>query len=216
MLDILNSSSNKIAIFGGTFDPIHLGHLRVAMAAKKQFDLSEVHFVSAKEPPGKSKTLFDAEERYKLVEAALSDTDEITLDYLLAFKPSRIELDRDGVSYSYQTIESFKTKNSDAELFWILGIDAYLSLDSWKNTDYIKDHVTFLVYPRRSILDLEKTKELISSDSKKKAFLIEGEFQDYSSEELRERLAQNEDISDFIPGSINEMIRTFYSKKPSI
>jgi nicotinate-nucleotide adenylyltransferase len=120
----------KVGIFGGTFNPIHYGHLRSAEDIRETFSLDRVYFVPAARPPHKSvEDLISAEHRLKMVELAIADN-----PFFLA---SSIELERSGPSYSIDTIRHFLTTLPLTSLAFIVGIDAFYELPSWKDYEHI-------------------------------------------------------------------------------
>lgn len=120
----------KVGIFGGTFNPIHCGHLRSAEDVREAFALDRVYFVPAAHPPHKSAAdLISAKHRLKMVELAVADN-----PFFLA---SSIELERSGPSYSVDTLRYFLTALQPASLAFIIGIDAFLDLASWKEYERI-------------------------------------------------------------------------------
>lgn len=117
----------KIGIFGGTFDPIHCGHLRSAEDVRETFALDRLYFIPAARPPHKSRgDIAPAEHRFKMVELAVADHP--------AFAASAVELERPGPSYSIDTIRHFLATLQPAALALILGIDAFRDLPSWKES----------------------------------------------------------------------------------
>ena len=122
----------KIGIFGGTFDPIHQGHLGVAEAAYEQFPLDKIYFVPAYSPPHKKEKKFAStpEDRFEMVRLALQD-----VPY---FEVSDLEFERGGTSYTVETLREFKKKNPSSELYLILGSDSYRELDQWREPEEIK------------------------------------------------------------------------------
>ncbi len=145
----MDKSAKKLGLLGGTFDPIHNAHIEIALLAKQRHDLDEVHFIVAKDPPLKEHVVLDAENRFQLAVKALE-----SYTGLIA---SRVELDRPGKSYTYLTIEDYKKLFPEAELFWIMGEDAFSNLEKWKNYDYLKENLNFLVFPRTTCDGLSST-----------------------------------------------------------
>jgi len=131
----------RIAIFGGTFDPIHEGHLTVAREAVAQFGLSNVLFVVAANPPHKTGNhITEFEHRYRMVELAChGDID---------FVPSRLE-EGDEISYSIRTVEKVKALvGSEGAVYFIIGADAFAEIQTWRRwRDIIRD-VRFIVVTR--------------------------------------------------------------------
>jgi nicotinate-nucleotide adenylyltransferase len=131
----------KVGIFGGTFNPIHYGHLRSAEDVRDAFSLDRVYFVPAARPPHKStEDLASADHRLKMVELAIADN-----PFFLA---SSIELERSGPSYSIDTIRYFLTAFCPRSLAFIIGIDAFRELSSWKEYEYIPTLCDIIVTTR--------------------------------------------------------------------
>ena len=119
----------KVGLFGGTFNPIHLGHLRSAEAVCAAFTLDRIYFIPAASPPHKRPTdLAPAHHRYNMVERAVAANP--------AFFASRIELDRAGPSFSIDTIRAFRTRDTLTSLAFLIGMDAFREIATWK--DYLE------------------------------------------------------------------------------
>ncbi len=128
-------------IFGGTFDPIHMGHLRVAEEIREIFSLEKIYFVPGGAPPHKrSRKITVAEERLRMVKAALKGN--------RFFQASEIETKRSGPSYTIDTLKAFK-KRFD-ELYFIIGIDAFSQIDTWHLYRELFYHTNFIVMTRPS------------------------------------------------------------------
>jgi nicotinate-nucleotide adenylyltransferase len=120
----------NIAIFGGTFNPIHCGHLRSAEDVREAFTLDRVYFVPAARPPHKSgEAIAPAEHRLRMVELAVADHP--------FFAASSIELERTGPSYSVDTIRHFLATAAPTSLAFIVGIDAFRDLHTWREYEAI-------------------------------------------------------------------------------
>jgi nicotinate-nucleotide adenylyltransferase len=134
----------NVAIFGGTFDPIHTGHLRAARVAARRFNLDRVLFVPSGNPPHKRKgRLTDFAHRYAMVALACAGLPE--------FIPSLLEEPRaDGsVQYSIDTIRAVRRRlNSKDSLYFLIGLDAFLDLPHWKDPEQLLDLANFIVVSR--------------------------------------------------------------------
>ncbi len=135
----------KIGILGGTFDPIHEGHLAIARAAKNQFHLDKVFFVPAFLPPHKTarRDLTPAPYRYRMVEMAIRNEP--------SFEISDAELNRPDISYTVDTLKAFKEKYPAAELYFIVGSDTMPEIPKWYQPDEINRLVKFLMAPREGV-----------------------------------------------------------------
>ncbi len=131
----------RVAIFGGTFDPIHSAHLTVAREAAQAYSLDRVLFVPASHPPHKTgATAADYEDRYRMVELACQDE--------ALFEPSRLEAG-ERKSYSVDTIERVKsTLDADDTLFFLIGADAFAEVQTWYRWRDVLRAVEFIVVTR--------------------------------------------------------------------
>lgn len=129
-----------IGIFGGTFDPIHYGHLRTAFELLQTLDLDEVRFVPCGDPPHRGVTFAPAALRLDMVRLATRDEPRFDVDDR--------ELRRDGPSYSVETLASFREEYPDRSLCLITGMDAFLGLPTWHRWDEILDFAHIIVAHR--------------------------------------------------------------------
>ena len=135
----------KIGIFGGTFDPVHQGHLQLAQNARSQFSLDKVIFVPAFQPPHKQTlpSLTSAADRYEMTRLAIAGQP--------FFEISDCELKRKGVSYTVDTLVEFESQYPGATFFLILGKDAFEGVAYWHRADELKKKVRFLVAQRENL-----------------------------------------------------------------
>ena len=118
----------KIGIFGGTFDPVHKGHLALSKTAIENLKLNKLYIIPNGTPPHKS-VFCSKEHRYKMLLDVFSDQDKTTV--------SAFELESESYSYSYQTLQHFKKLHPDSELYFIIGMDNLSEISKWKNPDII-------------------------------------------------------------------------------
>lgn len=132
----------KIGILGGTFNPIHYGHLKAAEEVRERLDLNKIIFIPSGNPPVKTQELADAEHRYKMVELAIGGNP--------FFEISDIEYKRLCKSYSVHTMEELRNTYYDITLYFILGIDTFLDIPNWWQPERLISLVDFVVIPRSS------------------------------------------------------------------
>lgn len=185
---------------GGTFNPIHFGHISIAQRAYEEFHLDYVLFIPSGKPYFKNKVL-DKKKRYEMTKLAISDYP--------FFRVSDIEINREGNSYSYETLEELSKKLPDSELYFIVGADSVLNMDKWKNPDIIfnKSHVLLALRPGNNSEEvLEKVKEYkvkFSADIS----IINLKEADISSTKIRENVRKGLDISAYVPPKIIDYIK---------
>ncbi len=199
------TGNKKIGIMGGTFNPIHHGHMVTAQEALDQFSLDRVVFIPTGDPPHKVEDLLaHAEDRYLMTVIAISSND--------SFFVSRAEIDRRGKSYTIETVKELRnTYGADAELFFITGADAILEILTWKNTDEIVTLAKFIAATRPGY-DLSKIEGLKSTlfRSEKEAdegiSIMEIPALAISSTDIRKRIKQGRPINYLVPEGVNNYI----------
>lgn len=131
----------RLGVFGGSFNPVHLGHLLLAQTALERFDLDRVLFMPCAVQPHKDpRALASAMQREAMVEAAILDN--------LAFELLDIELRRGGVSYTVDSLREIRTLYPDADLFFMIGADTVMELHGWKDIDTVLSLCSFIVFAR--------------------------------------------------------------------
>jgi nicotinate-nucleotide adenylyltransferase len=129
----------RIGVMGGTFDPIHHGHLVAASEVAHSFDLDEVVFVPTGQPWQKSEVSW-SEHRYLMTVIATASNPQFTV--------SRVDVDRSGVTYTIDTLKDLKAQRPDAQLFFITGADAIAQILSWRDHDELWDLAHFVAVSR--------------------------------------------------------------------
>ena len=132
--------TDAIGIFGGTFDPIHCGHLRTALEVAEYFNLHSVRFIPSAKPPHRKPPLASAAARLKLVECAISCHQQFVADDR--------EMRRQGKSYTLDTLIDLRATFSDAALYFLMGSDSFLQIDTWHNWQQLVDLAHIIVIKR--------------------------------------------------------------------
>ena len=132
----------RIGLFGGTFNPVHFGHLRAALEVKEGFELDEVILIPAALPPHKLPgEVADAADRLHMLNLALENTSGLTL--------SDVELKRSGPSYTIDTVQYFNsTLPAESWIYLIMGLDAFLEFDTWKSYEALLRQVPIVIINR--------------------------------------------------------------------
>jgi nicotinate-nucleotide adenylyltransferase len=207
----------RVGILGGTFDPVHLGHLKLAQTARQMAGLNRVYFVTSVNPPHKSScTQANFLDRHGMLALALAGQPELI--------PSSLEFDRAGRSYTIDTLRAFKQMFPSGTLFFFLiGIDAFLEIGSWKEYRLLPELCHFLVFsrpgfPREELgerlpagLINQVVPTLLTSEVKifdfQKIILAEGFECPISSTMIRARIQQGESVEDYVPPLVAEYLR---------
>ncbi len=205
----------KLGLLGGTFNPIHNGHLAIAAEVRQSLQLDRVLFIPAPEPPHKSVAgAVPFETRCAMLEGALGS--------LPGFSCSDIEGKRSGKSYSVHTLEQLQQDQPGADLFFIIGMDSFRDLPTWFEWRRLVDlaHLVVLCRPGfpedRSHLSSVAIDPALCYDSEvdeipcrsgKSVFFLKETRLDISSSDIRQRVADHRPITDLVPPAVNDFIR---------
>ena len=183
----------KIGILGGTFNPIHIGHLILAEEAREKLKLDKIIFVPAYLPPHKDNSdIIDAHHRYKMVKSAIKTNRH--------FLVSDIEIKRDGRSYTIDTIKELKKIHPQDELLFIIGSDLLKYLDDWKDLGDIIKMVKFITVTRPGYL-LEKIPAYITTVAIRAV--------DVSAFEVRKAIKENRSFRYLVPEKVLSYINKY-------
>ncbi|MBE6033841.1 MAG: nicotinate-nucleotide adenylyltransferase [Clostridiales bacterium] len=131
----------KIGILGGSFDPIHLGHIQLALQAKEELNLDKVLFIPAKRQPFKlNRKVTSEEHRVRMLEFALQGIEGLEISY--------IELENDEISYTINTLRRIKDFYRNREIFFILGTDAFINIELWHEAAQLLQECSFAIGSR--------------------------------------------------------------------
>lgn len=208
----------KIGIFGGTFNPIHSGHMKAAEIIQDKFKLDKVYFIPSFIPPHKKPVdIASPRDRLKMVELALAPCAH--------FLPSVLEVEAKGRSYSIFTLEKIRTMYPDSQIFFLLGIDAFLEIETWKDYEKVLEQCSFIIMSRpgfgfegvhgvlsekyvRRIRDLSDIDLPAYPDpGLDLIYLVPIAAMDVSSTEIRKRVRAGQSIRGLVPESVERYIK---------
>jgi nicotinate-nucleotide adenylyltransferase len=214
----------RIGLFGGTFDPIHRGHLRAAVEVKKFFKLDHIILIPAALPPHKTPvTVASADDRLEMIKLAISGISGITV--------SDVELERSGPSYTIDTVHHFKgTHPDDALIYLIMGLDAFLEIDTWKSYLELLEQIPMIVMARADerhqsaeqgwkILEdylaskisedyrFSGSKDCFISEVLQPIHICDVKALDISSTKIRQEIKQKRAIENWVPAHVADYIK---------
>lgn len=191
----------NIGIIGGTFDPIHNGHLIIAEYARTSLNLDKVLFIPSGIHPFKdNKNITDAKDRMDMILLAI--------DSNLCFELSTLEIARTGITYTIDTIISLKDKYPEDELYFIFGTDIVFELDKWKRIEELSGLCNLVLLDRPGKEEKEVYKKIKELRYLNNVHIekIKSPIIDISSTEIRERVGNNLSIRYLVPESVREYI----------
>ena len=193
------SNNLRIGIMGGTFDPIHCGHLIVAETAREQHALDQVIFIPTGNPPHKTQgPSASGEHRYVMTQLA-------TADHAM-FRVSRMEMERPGFSYTYDTLIALEEQYPRATFYVIVGADELLELSTWHCIEKLIKECCFIA-AKRPGYDLRPLEELLSAEFSHKILFLSIPAMDISATDIRRRLGKNESIKYLVPKDVEAYIQ---------
>ena len=191
----------KIGIMGGTFDPIHIGHLMMAEEALRQFELDEVLFMPSKNPPHKKKQKLASEvERSSMIKLAIQPFNQ--------FVYSDFELKRTGTTYTSDTLLELTKVNKDSHYYFILGTDSLVDIETWHRPDIVLAHSTILVCNRGTmkVKDLTTLIEKLNKKYQADIRMVDMATIEAASRTIRKRISNHERYNALCPHDVAQYI----------
>ena len=201
----------RLGILGGSFDPVHLGHLVMAEVCREQLRLDEVWFVPAGHPPHKTdRELAAAKNRAEMLEFALAGIPE--------FQISDIELKKETTSYTVETLQTLTTEQADRELFLIIGADSLHDFPTWKDPARIAELARIVVVNRghQDPPALDEIEQKLGSDVVDRIRVVEMPGIDVSSTDIRHRIRSGHSIRFLVPKAVEAYINEHNLYTPGV
>jgi nicotinate-nucleotide adenylyltransferase len=184
----------KIGIIGGTFNPIHTGHLLIAQDAMEQAKLDRVRFIPAATPPHKTPDrLASAAHRRRMIQLAIAGNPRFELD--------DIELKRGGTSYSVDTLTELKRRHPRATFYFIIGSDSLRELHLWREPRRLAKLCRFVVAVRPGFKPVQRRLPI-------RPLIVTGHVCDVASREVRSRVARGQPFRYLVPDAVHNYIQT--------
>ncbi len=194
--------SERIGVFGGSFDPVHIGHLIIAQDAVEQLELDRLIFVPTAVSPHKlHRAPTEGRHRFEMLQLATENN--------LRFEVSDLELSRGGVSYTFDTIQHLRAEHPDAELFFVVGLDSLVELHRWHRIAELLECCTVVPFGRGGEDPAKVIEQCeLSKGWKKKLLdrLIRIHEVDVSASEIRMRIAEGLSIQTLVPPEVEMYI----------
>lgn len=189
----------KIGIFGGTFDPVHFGHISIAKAALDGFILDEVLVMTGGMPPHKREQITEANLRYEMTRLAFAEYEKIKLfDF---------EISKKEYTYTAKTLTELKSIHPDWEIYFIIGEDSLLDLPKWYEPQTVADNCILLVYPRGDGNSTEHLARLRREQYGADIRIITAPIVNISSTEIRNIFKSGKSIDGLVPEPVIEFIK---------
>ncbi len=191
----------KVGIMGGTFNPIHYGHLFLAENAYEQIGLDQVLFMPSKNPPHKAKPEFISDQqRVEMISNAIIDNPHFSL--------STIELEREGMTYTADTLMILTKEHPDTEYYFIVGADSLFMMQNWKDPQIIFDHSIVVAASRDNVEkeQMHQQASYLNGIFNANILILEMPTIQIASAVIRDRVASNKTIRYYVPDAIDAYI----------
>jgi nicotinate-nucleotide adenylyltransferase len=183
----------RLGLYGGSFDPVHLGHLLVAQAAREELALDRICFIPAAQSPFKrERQPAPATLRMQMLRLALAGDPAAVVDTQ--------EIGREGISYTIETIRDYRRRHLGAELFWLIGSDHVPTLPGWQASAKLAEMVVFIVIPRPGQVEVPLPPPF-------RGCRLRGFPLGVSSSQIRSRVKEGLSIHHLVPDAVAEVIR---------
>ncbi|MGI6169555.1 MAG: nicotinate-nucleotide adenylyltransferase [Christensenellales bacterium] len=191
----------RVGLLGGTFNPVHVGHVALGMQAKKEFSLDGVVYVPVGLPPHKrDEFVADAQDRFAMLQLAVGGQPGLSI--------SRIEMDRQGYTYTVDTLTDLKCLYPDDDFYFIIGADTLFEVQTWKNVARVFELCGFIVFYRpghHAVAMMEEVGRLREAYGARMQF-AEFTGPDVSSTLIRHKLERGESVEGMLPPGVERYI----------
>jgi nicotinate-nucleotide adenylyltransferase len=188
-------NKKKLGILGGTFDPIHVGHLVLAEQVREKLQLEQVIFIPCASPPHKTgHELSPAAQRFEMTELALKGNARLSV--------SDIELKREGLSYTVETLRKLRERHKDSEIYFLTGSDVLDEITTWREPEEIYRLAKIVIGVRPGFDQFDPQDRFA-----KKSVIVRITGVDVSSTEIREKVRKGESIKYLVPSDVEEYIK---------
>ncbi len=197
-----------IGIFGGSFDPVHLGHLKTAKSIKKELNFEKLFLLPCHDPVHKNSLHYSPKQRLEMLNLAIKDYPSLEIDTR--------EIDREGNSYMIDTLADLTEEFKGKTICLIIGMDSFLSFKTWKKWDEFARLVHLIILPRNTYGLTEKSLETfdlaldnndLNISSSGLLYFSNSELIDISSTDIRGKIASNQNLDGLMPSSVIKFLQ---------
>ncbi len=197
-----------IGIFGGSFDPVHLGHLKTAKSIKKELNFERLFLLPCHDPVHKNSLHYSPKQRLEMLNLAIKDYPSLEIDTR--------EIDREGNSYMIDTLADLTEEFKGKTICLIIGMDSFLSFKTWKKWDEFARLVHLIILPRNTdrlaeknleTFDLALDKSDLNISSSGLLYFSNSELIDISSTDIRGKIASNQNLDGLMPSSVIKFLQ---------
>ncbi len=190
----------KVGLFGGTFDPPHIGHIKVLTEAQKRLGLDSLILIPAGGPPHKAnKRVTDRSHRLHMAELAFSGLPDCRI--------SEYEIRKQTPSYSVDLVKHFRQKLPDCELYFIIGADSFADLPTWWHYRELLTLCRMIVVSRPDTEKAELLQKFEGNETPPRVFFLDNVHMDISSTQIRALIYANKDVSELVPENVRQYIK---------
>ena len=192
-----------IGIYGGSFDPVHLGHLKTATSIKNELGIERLFLLPCYEPVHKQSLNYTSEQRLEMLSLAIQDFPELEIDTR--------EILREGSSFMIDTLIELVEEFNNHTICLIIGMDSFINFKTWKQWDEFADLVHMVVLPRSGdqpdkksldTFDLAKDKDHLKSELTGLLYFSNSKLINISSSDIRDKIANDQDLDQLVPSSV--------------
>lgn len=197
-----------IGIYGGSFDPVHLGHLKTATSIKNELGIERLFLLPCYEPVHKQSLNYTSEQRLEMLSLAIQDFPELEIDTR--------EILREGSSFMIDTLIELVEEFNNHTICLIIGMDSFINFKTWKQWDEFADLVHMVVLPRSGnqpdkksldTFDLAKDKDHLKSELTGLLYFSNSKLIDISSSDIRDKIANNQNLDQLVPSSVINLLQ---------